>query len=81
MLRTVLDVSNENTFLVQDYRKYQYLFSFLTHPQDLLLAVATGGSEELLVATFAVHLALLLHKPSHCQRGVAVSTVEFLRVP
>lgn len=50
-------------------------------PQNLLLAAAAGGSEELLVATLAVHLAPLLHKPVLCQGGVAVSAVEFLGVP
>lgn len=50
-------------------------------PKNLLLAAAAGGSKELLVATLAVHLALLFHKSTVCQRGVAVSTVEFLGVP
>lgn len=50
-------------------------------PQNLLLAAGAGGSEELLVAMLAVHLASLLHEAVLCQRGVAVSTVEFLGVP
>lgn len=50
-------------------------------PQNLLVAAATGGSKELLIAIFAVHLAPLLHKSVVCQGGVAVSTVEFLGVP
>lgn len=54
---------------------------FRTHPENLLLAEGAGGGEELLVAAFAVHLALLLHEAPVCQRGVAVSTVEFLGVP
>lgn len=54
---------------------------FATHPQDLLLAAGAGGSEELLVAALAVHLAPLLHESVLCQGWVAVSTVEFLGVP
>lgn len=50
-------------------------------PQNLLVAAGAGGSEELLIAMFAVHLALLLHKSTVYQGGVAVSTVEFLGVP
>lgn len=52
-----------------------------THPQNLLVAAGTGGSEELLVAVFAVHLALLLHEAIVGQRGVAVGTGELLGVP
>lgn len=50
-------------------------------PKNLLLAAGAGGSEELLIATLTVHLVLLLHKSTFCQRGVAVSTGEFLGVP
>lgn len=50
-------------------------------PQNLMVAAGAGGSEELLVATFTVHLAPLLHKSIFCQGGVAVSTVKFLGVP
>lgn len=58
------------------------LFQSIHHlPQNLLVAAGAGGSEKLLVAAFAVHLVLLLHKSMVCQGGVAVSTVEFLRVP
>lgn len=46
-----------------------------------MVAAGAGGSEELLVATFTVHLAPLLHKSIFCQGGVAVSTVKFLGVP
>lgn len=49
-------------------------------PKNLLLATETGGSEHVLVAFCTVQLALLFHK-TFCQGGVAVSTVEFLRVP
>lgn len=50
-------------------------------PQNLLVAASAGGSEELLIAFLAVHLALLLHESVVCQGGVAVRTVEFLGVP
>lgn len=80
---TVNDVYSINKeFSVHiDWETEQYPFSLLTHPQNLLVAAGAGGSKELLIATFTVHLAPLLHKSMVCQGGVAVSTVEFLRVP
>lgn len=50
-------------------------------PQDFLLAAGTGGSKKLLVAIFTVNLALLLYEAAVRQGGMAVRTVEFLRVP
>lgn len=50
-------------------------------PKNLVLAAETGGCEHVLVAACTVHLALLLHKTTFYQRGVAVIAVEFLRVP
>lgn len=55
--------------------------TWATHPKNLLVAAGAGGSKVLLIATLAVHLATFLHKSMFCQGGVAVSTVEFLRVP
>lgn len=78
----MIKVLVENAFSVLvDWGREQYPFSLLAHPQNLLVAAGAGGSKELLVAAFAVHLALLLHKSTVCQGGVAVSTVEFLGVP
>lgn len=78
----VNDVYSINEFSGHaDWETEQYAFSLVTHSQNLLVAAGTGGSEELLIAMYAVHLAPLLHKSTVCQGGVAVRTVEFLGVP
>lgn len=52
-----------------------------SHPQDLGLAAAAGGSEELFVAVLTVDGAVFLHKAGVSQRRPAVGTVELLLMP
>lgn len=56
-------------------------FSLVPYPKYLLLATATGGGEELLVAVLAVNRATLLHKAHHGQGAAALSAVKLLWVP
>lgn len=52
-----------------------------SHPQDLGLAAAAGGSKELFVAVFTVDGVVFLHKTGVSQRRLTVGTVELLLMP
>lgn len=78
---TFLGAKHFDTVSEFQIKQIKHGFNFETHPKDLLVAAGTGGSEELLIAVHTVHLVLLFNKSPFSQRGVAVSTVELLRVP